>query len=236
MLAESIIGHGRLELVWTNPLGGRTFRADVGGDIHYLKVSPVGLPSSHDPVREARRLQWVGRRLPVPEVVDVGCSDQFTWLRTREVRGIPLSHPRWSSTPRRTAWVMGEAVRQFHDSLADLVEECPFSWTVEDRLRRSGLSAAAHEMGAEAPPETALVVGHGDLCAPNILLTEDGNVSGFLDLGTLGVADRAADLGTGLWSLTFNGMGAHVPELLAAYGYDGDVDVVRWYSGFYAAV
>lgn len=80
------------------------------------------------------------------------------------------------------------------------------------------------------------MVAHGDLCAPNVLLAENAEVSGFLDLGTMGVADRAVDLGSLLWSLEFNGIAGALAELLTAYGYDGDVETIRWYRDFYATV
>ena len=54
--------------------------------------------------------------------------------------------------------------------------------------------AEALEQAAAIPPADKLVVCHGDACAPNILLGEDGRWSGHVDLGLLGVADRWADL------------------------------------------
>lgn len=50
------------------------------------------------------------------------------------------------------------------------------------------------------PPVDELVVCHGDGCAPNTLLTDDGGWAGHVDLGALGVADRCADLAVATWN------------------------------------
>ena len=47
---------------------------------------------------------------------------------------------------------------------------------------------------SSSPPIDQLVVCHGDACAPNTLIDSDGSCSGHVDLGTLGIADRWADL------------------------------------------
>lgn len=185
---------------------------------------------------EAERLQWIGPRLPVPEVVDAGRSGPLAWMLTRAVPGTPASDRRWLEQPRRTAAVLGDATRQFHDALAESVADCPFSWRISDRVERGGFSDAFRRKAVEAPDETDLVVSHGDLCAPNIVLRDDGSVGGFLDLGTMGVADRAVDLGSQLWSLEFNGMARFFEDFLAAYGDQGDAERIRWYRDLYATV
>ena len=48
--------------------------------------------------------------------------------------------------------------------------------------------------GSGQAPALDLVVCHGDACNPNFLLADDGNFTGYVDLGGLGVADRWADL------------------------------------------
>ncbi|GIF72854.1 hypothetical protein Asi02nite_23720 [Asanoa siamensis] len=59
-----------------------------------------------------------------------------------------------------------------------------------------------------------LVVGHGDPCRPNILFDDRGRVTGVLDVGRLGVADRHNDL-----AIATRNLGARwSPALLAAYG------------------
>lgn len=87
-----------------------------------------------------------------------------------------------------------------------------------------------------APDEDDLVVAHGDICAPNILVHGNLSLAGFTDLGTVGVAARAADLGCHQWSLEFNDMADQVGTFLDAYGFVGDPTEVQWYRDFFAVV
>ncbi|WP_435886091.1 phosphotransferase [Streptomyces erythrochromogenes] len=59
-------------------------------------------------------------------------------------------------------------------------------------------------MLADIPPIDQLVVCHGDPCSPNTLVGDDGTWTGRVDLGTLGVADRWADLAVVTWSTQRN--------------------------------
>ena len=61
-------------------------------------------------------------------------------------------------------------MRTFHDALADSVASCPWSWRIADRLKNGTGSAEAQTMARTPPEERDLVVAHGDLRAPNILL------------------------------------------------------------------
>ena len=159
--------------MWTNPLGGRTYRLHRPGDVQYLKVSPHDAPPSHDVTREAERLAWIGSRVHVPKVLDAGRNQHGSWLRTRELTGLPASDDSWRRDPPRTAALLGRAVRRFHDRLAPVTTQCPWSWRIADRVTARG-SAQAAAMARDGPPELDLVVAHGDLCAPNILL-QDGS-------------------------------------------------------------
>ena len=73
----------------------------------------------------------------------------------------------------------------------------PGTSAVEDRWheehRHIDSVERALDMLADIPPVDELVVCHGDTCAPNTLIGEDGNCSGHVDLDLLGVADRWAD-------------------------------------------
>ena len=154
---------------------------------------------------------------------------------------------RWQARPTAAVTAIGEGLRAMHDALP--AGRCPFSWGAAGRLRRvheraaggaidpagwhpdhQGLSVeAALALLADTPPVDALVVCHGDSCAPNTLITGDGRWSGHVDLGDLGVADRWADLAIATWSTTWNyGPGWEIP-LLDAYGIAPDPDRTRYY-------
>jgi kanamycin kinase len=82
---------------------------------------------------------------------------------------------------------------------------------------------------AEAPPVDRLVVCHGDACAPNTLLSDDGSWSGHVDLGALGVADRWADLAVAAWSTEWNYGPGWADHLLDAYGIEPDPGRMAYY-------
>jgi kanamycin kinase len=81
-----------------------------------------------------------------------------------------------------------------------------------------------------------LVVCHGDACAPNTLIGDDGRFHGHVDLGDLGVANRWADLAVATLSLSWNYSGSWEDVLFDAYGADPDparIDRYRrlWHAG-----
>jgi kanamycin kinase len=73
------------------------------------------------------------------------------------------------------------------------------------------------------------VVCHGDSCAPNTLLTDDGCWSGHVDLGDLGIADRWADLAIATWSVGVNYGPGWEDQLLDAYGIQPDAERTKYY-------
>lgn len=134
-------------------------------------------------------------------------------------------HPRWLAHPRAAARAIGAGLRALHNRLP--VADCPFDWSVHTRI--AGLSARQRAQLGEAPPVDQLVVCHGDACAPNTVIAEDGSCSGHVDLGDLGVADRWADLAVATLSLGWNYPGDWEGELLDAYGAEPDPLRIGYY-------
>ncbi len=191
---------------------------------------------------------WAADYTPVPRVLDSGSDDAGSWIVTTPVPGRSAVDPRWVAEPRTAVIAIGEGLRAMHDSMP--VGSCPFSWSAQSRIdritravesgwqpRREDWHEVHHHLSldealrlvAEIPPEDDLVVCHGDTCAPNTLLTDDGRWSGHVDLGALGIADRWADLAIATWSTTWN-YGPHWEQfLLDAYGTRLDQDRTRYY-------
>jgi kanamycin kinase len=206
-VVTELAGGDRLVPVWQNVLGGLTFRLDgEDGRVRYTKWVTTGTPEI-DFAGEAERLRWLEGRVPVPRVLAQGSDAEGAWLVTEGVPGRSAVDPRWVAEPAAAATAIGRGLRQLHDALP--VDECPFDWSVERRLARSD------ERLGEPPPIDRLVVCHGDACAPNTLLHDDGRFAAHVDLGSLGVADRWADLAVAAWSTEWNygpGFDGHVYE------------------------
>ncbi len=238
---QLLAGREPVTPVWRDELGGLTFR--LGAD-RYVKWVPHGTPEL-DLAAEAARLAWAAPFTPVPRVLDGGSDDDGAWLATAALRG--RSAVEWGHAPRRAAVALGVGLRRLHDALP--VADCPFSWSAAERLARArgrlaaGLGGPAtgfpehRQLGVadalamlhDPPPVVDPVVCHGDACLPNTLVDDDGGWVGHVDLGSLGVADRWADLAVAAWSTEWN-FGPGLTEVVyAAYGVAPDHERIAYY-------
>jgi kanamycin kinase len=159
------------------------------------------------------------------------------------VEGDSAVSPRWMNSPALAVRAIGLGLRALHDSLP--VQKCPYTWSVTERLQAAKAANKAPAEWAEdhrwltfedawelldsPPPIDKLVVCHGDACAPNTLIGQDGAWSGHVDLGSLGLADRWADLAVATWSLEWNYGPGWAPLLLRSYGVQPDPARMRYY-------
>ena len=242
---RSLAGPRRLRVVWQNALGGLTFELGGSTQRSFVKWAPGG--SELDLAAEAARMSWAAPFTPVPRVVDQGADEEGTWLVTTALPGESAVSDRWRADPATAVEAIGAGLRALHDALP--VDDCPFAWSVEARLgearRRAGggrLDPAgwhpthqsltvegALAIAGDPPPVDTVVVCHGDACAPNTLVADDGRWSGHVDLGALGVADRWADLAIATWSTGWNYGPGWEDDLLAAYGVDRDPARTSYY-------
>ncbi|MFJ1828647.1 APH(3'') family aminoglycoside O-phosphotransferase [Streptomyces sp. NPDC088178] len=167
---------------------------------------------------ERDRMAWLtGQGVPGPQVLDWHSGDAGACLVSGAVSGVPAD--RVSAADLRDSWErVAAAVRLLHEVP---VRQCPFRRDLDGRvaLARDVVARGAvnpeflpvqqqhtpaAELLAHLVPQVArrraqeaadMVVCHGDLCLPNIVLDPRTlDVSGFIDLGRLGLADRYADL------------------------------------------
>ena len=226
---RALAGRAELTAVWRNELGGVTFRTDDG---RHIKYGPLHAETAM--IAEAGRLEWAGRYIAVPEVIDVGDDGSDEWLVTRSIRGLSAVDPRWLAEPATAVRAVGAGLRALHEALP--VDECPFEWTVPARranARRRGIQLPSTLR--TPPPIDRLVVCHGDACCPNTLLDDSGRWLAHVDLGALGIGDRWADIAVASMSTEWNYGPGWDDALIAAYGIAPDRERLAYYRGLWNA-
>lgn len=236
------------QLVWANEAGGLTVRIEYPDGVRFAKWAPADDPLSL--ADERLRLEWLASSHPAvafPVPVEHGRDAAGEWLVTRALPGENAVSGFAFEHPELAAAAIGEGLRLLHTSLHPA--DCPFSWHVATRVataERAGI--VVPDALRTSPPLDRAVVCHGDPCAPNTLLDADATFAGIVDLGTLGVADRWADLAVATWSLKWNFEGASPEDpvddvtpsplelvLLEAYGIAPDEERTRYYRRLWAA-
>ncbi|WP_109208949.1 MULTISPECIES: aminoglycoside 3'-phosphotransferase [Microbacterium] len=215
--------------VWRNDYGGVTFRTDDG---RYVKHGPRNAESSF--AGEAARLRWAGAHVTAPRVLEEGGDDTHEWMVTVAVPGRSAVDPRWISDAATAVRAVGEGLRALHDALP--VADCPFDWGVPARVENAaGRGIRVPDALREPPPVDRLVVCHGDACCPNTLIGDDGRWSGHVDFGTLGIADRWADIAVASMSTAWNYGEGWEDALIEAYGIAPDRERLSYYRELWNA-
>lgn len=230
---QALAAGRRLTAVWLNQLGGLTY---LVGDDQVVKWSPTS--AGIDLGAEAARLAWARPFVTVPRVLDQGSDETGTWLVTERLPGANAVTERWRADPASAVHAVGEGLRALHDRLP--VEGCPFEWSAVSRLAVKGAggedaTGSSLDLLREPPPVDLLVVCHGDACAPNTLIGDDGRWAGHVDLGRLGVGDRWADLAVATWSTQWNYGDGWEQPLLDAYGIEPDPERTAYYRALWDA-
>jgi kanamycin kinase len=217
-IVRAVAGETEPELVWRNELGGLTFRL---GD-RFLKWNPSS--TGIDLERERVRLDWISRRHLAPRVVDHGADGDGQWMLTTELPGGPAVGDRWRARPHEAIRAITTGLRAMHRIP---VGDFPDEWSAETWVGRRPPS-----LGPRPPIDDPVVV-HGDACAPNTLISEQGLWTGNVDFGDLAVGDRWADLAIASLSLDWNFGEGHQDEFFHAYGIDVDEERIRYYRALW---
>ena len=237
-------------LAWDYVPGSKTWRLERGdGRARYLKVGfRASVPRISD---ECVRMRWARLHLPAPEIIDCGTKGEIDWMLTTALSGMDATAAELRLDPAKLVVSLARGLRRFHQAP---VHECPFDRTnrmamaIVRRRIESGLvtpethfhpehsrftpESALSELERLQPTSEDLVVCHGDYCLPNVLI-ENGEVTGFLDLGELGVADRWRDLAVATWSVTWNVGPGWERHFLKAYGEVPDPRRMAFYRLLY---
>jgi aminoglycoside 3'-phosphotransferase-2 len=214
--------------------GASTFRLEAYGKPSLFLKSQSSGPFS-EIAAEAARLRWLAAMgIPCPILQRVETHDGRDWLLMTALEGADCA-----SLGRHRAGVIVECMADALHELHGLdIKSCPFDHTLARRIddaRRRVCAGVVDETDfdeehigmppgdlfekliASRPRSEDLVVAHGDACLPNLII-DDGRVSGFIDCGRLGVADRYQDLALAARSIASNLGPSWVAPFFVRYG------------------
>lgn len=206
------------ELAWRNELGGLTFRIGAA----FVKWSPRR--TGVDLRLERVRLEWLAGRHPAPRVLSYGEDGEAQWLVTAAVPGESAVGDRWRARRPEAIRAIAAGLRAIH---AVDVEGFPVGWTPQVWVGRTPAA-----LGPRPPVDDPVLV-HGDACAPNTLVADDGSWTGNVDFGDLAVGDRWADLAIASMSLDWNFGEGHQAEFFDAYGVQPDEVRIGYYRALW---
>jgi len=182
-------------------------------------------------------LIWLQGRLPVPDVIYWAEDDTRQYLLISAVEGLSLYDDSLRDQLPALMRLYAEALHQIHNIP---VESCPFDMRLDVKIAqaaqrlqdgaidvenfdpvREGRTAqsAFREVLATRPADEDLVFTHGDYCTPNVLLDPDTmTLTGLIDWGRAGVADRYQDIALAARSIDYNFGAAWIKPFYDAYG------------------
>lgn len=229
--------------------GNAVFRITYSqGQSSYLKVAKH--PFEQELLAEKERLEWLHERLPVPSVVAYATDNQHTYLLISEIQGLMAYDEHFAQDVPTVVRLLAQGLWMLHELN---ITDCPFDQSLSHKITlaqervHAGLVNEAdfdekHEgmhtdellnRLLECQPKTEnIVFTHGDYCLPNILIDPFSmQLSGFIDLGRAGIADRYHDLALAARSLAYNFGPGWEPFLWEAYGLKNvDVAKIQFYQ------
>ncbi len=228
------VADGPIELIWLNDAGGYTAHIDgvIGLDpgSYYVKWNPFDTGLSL--AAEAERMEWLATTgHPTTRMVDLRSSSDGELLISEDLGATSAVFPEWVQQPDTALQAIAEGLRRLH-SLPP--ESCPFSWSVETRLQSVTDEETRQKLG-DTPAIDKLVVCHGDACAPNTLVDQDGTFAATIDLEHLGVADRWTDLAATIMSLDWNYPRFDQTVFWETYGVEPDLERIEYYQALWDA-
>ena len=186
------------------------FRLDRSGRAAlYLKIAPRA--QRMELLWEKQRLDWLQGRLPVPAVVGYATDDRHEYLLLTALPGRHVADLVDQQPNEKVVHTLATGLRAIH---ALPSHDCPFDMTLDREIERArfnvvnglvdeadfddtrlGRTAAElfEELQTKRPADEDLVFTHGDYCLPNVMV-DRGEISGFVDWGRAGVADRYKDI------------------------------------------
>jgi Aminoglycoside phosphotransferase len=178
-----------------------------------LKITPVNRASDN----EIKLLRWLNGKLPVPKIIEAVTDDGYNYLLMTKLSGEMADvdlNVKALANALKMLWeidisdcpctnAVSEKLQQAKYNVDnDLVDPEHFD---DETLGSKGFKDVAdlyNYLETNRPTED-FVFSHGDFCFPNIFISGT-NVTGYIDWGSGGIADRWQDIALCVRSLCYN--------------------------------
>lgn len=190
-----------------------------------LKIEEQGVESDN----ERRMMAWLDGRLPVPKILCAERENNVNYLLMSRMPGEMCCSEPLMERPDEVVRALAQGLKMLW---AVSGKGCPSNRALDRKLELAEYRVGHGLCGTEdveagtygpdgfsgpeellqwlqehRPPED-LVFSHGDYCLPNVFV-KNREISGFIDLGRSGIADRYQDLAICYRSLRSNFSGAY---------------------------
>lgn len=244
-LAEAVADYAWQE-IFTGCSTAHVFRLwKPDGSCLYLKTSHHALDRLL--LQEKLRLEWLQGQLPVPRMEMFVEDNNCDYLLLSAIPGTVANDDAYKTNVPKLIEQLSIGLRMIHELPID---RCSFDATLptqielarermlsglvnENDFDESRLGRTAADLFAELleamPDDEDLVFTHGDYCLPNVIL-QDWKISGFIDWGRAGVADRYQDIALMARSIESNFGSEWTGVLFEACCIEPDHAKVRFYT------
>jgi len=181
---------------------------------YFLKIEKSNAEFQH----EQEMMKWLYKKLPVPKVVAQCEEGDFDYLLMTKMFGTMACADDYLKKPEELVRILAEGIKALQSVK---VWRCPYTCTIENKLALAKIRIEKGEIDdweesvrfktpqelyeylVKNQPKEEFVFSHGDYCLPNLFF-DHGKVTGYIDLGRSGVADKWQDIALCVRSLTFN--------------------------------
>lgn len=195
--------------------------------------------ASEEAENEVRVSRWLQGRIPVPRIEAYCTEDEEAYCLMSRIYGKMACDEAYMTNPQKLMDIVTQALRMLWS--VD-ISDCPCdnSLSVKLAMARYNVENGLVDLDNVEPetfgeggfassaellrwlesnrPEEDLVFSHGDFCLPNLFADGD-KVTGFIDLGKMGIADRWQDI-----ALCYRSM---------KHNFEGKYSSGKSYDGYY---
>lgn len=201
-----------------------------------LKIQTI----SEESLNEYHMLAWLKDKVPVPKVLGFERDEHKNYLLMTKLTGEMSCADKYLKNPDQLTTILAEALQMLWK--VD-ISNCPYIYNLDKKLLMAKYNVENNlvdmddielgtfgENGFNDPfrllewlnnnkPKEELVLSHGDFCLPNIFLS-NGKVSGYIDLGMTGIADKWQDIALCYRSLLHNFEGKYTGKQYQGFNVD----------------